>query len=63
LDEADGGWQRGRWLFNRQRTTEKMTVSFSQIEIQGEASVRDLWLKKDLETSATAIAPTFLATG
>jgi len=35
-------------LFNRQRTTEKMTVSFSQIGLQGEVGVRDLWLKKDL---------------
>jgi alpha-galactosidase len=37
-------------LFNRQRTVEQMTVNFSQIGVQGEASVRDLWLKKDLGT-------------
>jgi alpha-galactosidase len=35
-------------LFNRQRTTEQMTVNFSQIGEQGEAHVRDLWLHKDL---------------
>ena len=35
-------------LFNRQRTTEQMTVHFTQLGIGGEASVRDLWLKKDL---------------
>ena len=43
---ADGSLVVG--LFNRQRTTEKMTVNFSQIGLQGEVSVRDLWLKKDL---------------
>lgn len=37
-------------LFNRQRTTEEMTVDFSAIGIKGEATVRDLWLKKDLGT-------------
>jgi alpha-galactosidase len=37
-------------LFNRQRTVEQMTVNFPQIGIQGEASVRDLWLKRDLGT-------------
>jgi alpha-galactosidase len=37
-------------LFNRQRTTEQMTVNFSQIGEQGEAHVRDLWLHKDLGT-------------
>ena len=35
-------------LFNRQRTTEQMTVSFSHIGISSEAVVRDLWLKKDV---------------
>ena len=35
-------------LFNRQRTTEQMTVNFDQIGIRGEATLRDLWLKKDL---------------
>jgi len=35
-------------LFNRQRSTEQMSVDFSQIGLRGEASVRDLWLKKDL---------------
>jgi alpha-galactosidase len=37
-------------LFNRQRTTEQITADFAQIGIRGEASVRDLWLKKDLGT-------------
>ena len=35
-------------LFNRQRTTEQMTVNFDQIGIRGGATLRDLWLKKDL---------------
>ena len=35
-------------LFNRQSTTEKMTANLSQIGLQGEVSVRDLWLKKDV---------------
>jgi alpha-galactosidase len=35
-------------LFNRQRTTEQLTVKLAQLGIDGEASVRDLWLKKDL---------------
>jgi len=43
---ADGGKAVG--LFNRQRNTEQMTVDFSTIGITGEATVRDLWLKKDL---------------
>jgi alpha-galactosidase len=37
-------------LFNRQRTTEQITADFAQIGIRGEASVRDLWLKKNLGT-------------
>lgn len=37
-------------LFNRQRTVEQMTVNFSQIGIQSQASVRDLWMKNDLGT-------------
>jgi alpha-galactosidase len=37
-------------LFNRQRSTEQMTVNFSQLGLPGEAIVRDLWLKKDLGT-------------
>ncbi|HKF50830.1 MAG TPA: glycoside hydrolase family 27 protein [Candidatus Acidoferrales bacterium] len=45
---ADGSKVVG--LFNRQRTTEQMTVSFSEIGLSGEASVKDLWLKKDLGT-------------
>jgi alpha-galactosidase len=55
---ADGSKVVG--LFNRQRTTEPMTVKFSQIGLQGEASVRDLWVKKDLGTfkdSFTAYVP------
>jgi alpha-galactosidase len=43
---ADGSKAVG--LFNRQRGTEQMTVKLSQLGIEGEASVRDLWLKKDL---------------
>jgi alpha-galactosidase len=35
-------------LFNRQRTTEQMSVNFAQIGLHGPATVRDLWLKKDL---------------
>ncbi len=55
---ADGSKVVG--LFNRQRTTEPMTVKFSQIGVQGEASIRDLWVKKDLGTfkdSFTAYVP------
>ena len=43
---ADGSEAVG--LFNRQRSTEQMTVKLSLLGIEGEASVRDLWLKKDL---------------
>ncbi len=55
---ADGSKVVG--LFNRQRTAEPMTVKFSQIGLQGEASIRDLWVKKDLGTfkdSFTAYVP------
>jgi alpha-galactosidase len=45
---ADGSRVVG--LFNRQRSVEQMTVNFSQIGIHGVATVRDLWLKKDLGT-------------
>lgn len=45
---ADGSKVVG--LFNRQRTSEQMTVSFSEIGISGDADVRDLWLKKGLGT-------------
>lgn len=45
---ADGSKVVG--LFNRQRTTEQMTVNFSDIGISGSASVRDLWLHNDLGT-------------
>ena len=45
---ADGSRVVG--LFNRQRTVEEMTVNFSQIGIHSVATVRDLWLKKDLGT-------------
>src|SRR6185437_9428042 len=37
-------------LFNRQRTAEQITANFAQIGIRGEATVRDLWLKKDVGT-------------
>ena len=43
---ADGSKVVG--LFNRQRTTEQMNVKFNEIGIQKSATVRDLWLKKDL---------------
>jgi len=43
---ADGSEAVG--LFNRQRSTEQMTVKLWLLGIEGEASVRDLWLKKDL---------------
>jgi alpha-galactosidase len=43
-------------LFNRQRSTEQMTVKLSQLGIDGEASVRDLWLKKDLGTVTGAFS-------
>jgi alpha-galactosidase len=43
---ADGSKVVG--LFNRQRTTEQMTVNFSDIGLSGDATVRDLWLHKDL---------------
>jgi alpha-galactosidase len=45
---ADGSKAVG--LFNRQRSTEQLTVKLAQLGIDGEASVRDLWLKKDLGT-------------
>jgi alpha-galactosidase len=37
-------------LFNRQTTTERMSVSLSQIGVQQQATVRDLWLKQDRGT-------------
>ena len=43
---ADGSKVVG--LFNRQRTTEEITVNFAQIGLSGVANVRDLWLHKDL---------------
>jgi alpha-galactosidase len=45
---ADGSKAVG--LFNRQRNTEQMTVNLTLLGVDGEASVRDLWLKKDLGT-------------
>ena len=45
---ADGSKVVG--LFNRQRTAEQITANFAQIGIRGEATVRDLWLKKDVGT-------------
>jgi alpha-galactosidase len=35
-------------LFNRSKEADLMNVSFSHLGISGEASIRDLWLKKDL---------------
>jgi alpha-galactosidase len=43
---ADGSTVVG--LFNRSKEADKMTVNFSHIGVTGEASFRDLWLKKDL---------------
>lgn len=37
-------------LFNRQRTAEQITANFAQIGIHSDATVRDLWLKKDVGT-------------
>lgn len=37
-------------LFNRQRTAEQITANFAQIGIYSDATVRDLWLKKDVGT-------------
>jgi alpha-galactosidase len=45
---ADGSKVVG--LFNRQRTPEQMTVTFSQIGIRQAAEVRDLWVKRTLGT-------------
>lgn len=45
---ADGSKVVG--LFNRQRTPEQMEVDFAQIDVYGDATVRDLWLKKDMGT-------------
>jgi alpha-galactosidase len=45
---ADGSKVVG--LFNRQRTSEQMSVSFSALNIRKSARVRDLWLRKDLGT-------------
>jgi alpha-galactosidase len=45
---ADGSKAVG--LFNRQRTTEQLSVDFAALGITGEVTVRDLWLKKDLGT-------------
>ncbi len=45
---ADGSKVVG--LFNRQRTTEQMAVNFSDIGLSGDATIRDLWLKKDRGT-------------
>ena len=47
-------------LFNRQTTTERMSVSLSRIGIQKQASVRDVWLKQDrgtFEGSFSAFVP------
>jgi len=43
---ADGSKAVG--LFNREQSTIKLTVKFSQIGIDGRATVRDLWARKDL---------------
>jgi alpha-galactosidase len=45
---ADGSKVVG--LFNRQTTTDPMTVNFDEIGIHGEATIRDLWQHKDLGT-------------
>ena len=43
---ADGSKAVG--LFNREQSTIKITLKFSQIGIDGRAGVRDLWARKDL---------------
>jgi alpha-galactosidase len=43
---ADGSKAVG--LFNREQSTIKLTVRFSQIGISGRATVRDLWARQDL---------------
>ncbi len=43
---ADGSKAVG--LFNREQSTIRLTVKFSQIGISGPATVRDLWARKDL---------------
>ena len=43
---ADGSKAVG--LFNREQSTIKITVRFSQIGIGNRATVRDLWARKDL---------------
>ena len=43
---ADGSKAVG--LFNREQSTIRITVRFSQIGIGNRASVRDLWARKDL---------------
>jgi alpha-galactosidase len=35
-------------LFNRSKEQDKMTVKFAHIGVNGRASIRDLWLRKDL---------------
>jgi alpha-galactosidase len=37
-------------LFNRQRTADQITANFAQIGIAGDATVRDLWLRKEVGT-------------
>ena len=37
-------------LFNRSKEQDRMTAKFSHIGLSGRASVRDLWLRKDLGT-------------
>lgn len=43
---ADGSKAVG--MFNREQSTIKITVKFSQIGISGSATVRDLWAQKDM---------------
>jgi Alpha galactosidase C-terminal beta sandwich domain len=44
-------------LFKRQRTTEQMSVNFSQVGLRGPATVRDLWLKKEAQDTFRAYVP------
>jgi alpha-galactosidase len=51
---ADGSKVVG--LFNRQRTSEQMTVKFSALGVRKSTRVRDLWLRKDLGTFEDAFS-------
>ena len=52
---ADGSKVVG--LFNRQHSSEQMSVSFSALNIRKSARVRDLWLRKDLGSFEGTFSP------